>query len=121
MIDIDNFKSYNDSFGHLEGDELLKKVSEILTKNLREIDIICRYGGDEFVVILPETEVDGAKTVADKIKSEIEKYPFKQKVTLSIGLAKRGNKMNGHDLIQRADRALYEAKDKGKNRVCCYG
>jgi len=120
MIDIDNFKSYNDSFGHLEGDELLKKVSEIMTKNLREIDIICRYAGDEFAVILPETDVDGAKTVANKINCEIEKYPFKQKVTLSIGLAKKGNMMNDHDLIQRSDRALYEAKDGGKNQVCVY-
>jgi len=121
MIDIDNFKSYNDSFGHLEGDELLKKVSEILTKNLREIDIICRYAGDEFAVILPETDVNGARTVANKIKSEIEKYPFKQKVTLSIGLAKKGNMMNDHDLIQRSDIALYKAKDSGKNQVCVYG
>jgi len=121
MIDIDNFKSYNDSFGHLEGDELLKRVGEILTKSLREIDIICRYAGDEFVVILPETDTAGAKNAADKIKEEVERFSFKKPVTVSIGVAKRGDKMNGHDLIQRADRALYEAKDKGRNRVCCYG
>jgi len=121
MIDVDDLKSYNDTFGHLEGNELLKKMSVILTENLREIDIACRFGGDEFAVILPETDVQGAEIVARKIIKRVEKFPFKRKITLSIGLAKRGNKMDGHDLIRKADSALYEAKDKGKNRVCCYG
>jgi len=121
MIDVDDLKSYNDTFGHLKGSELLKKISVILTENLREIDIVCRFGGDEFAVILPATDVQGAEIAAKKIINEVEKYPFKQKVTLSIGLAKRGCKMDSHDLIQMADRALYDAKNKGKNRVCCYG
>ena len=121
MIDVDDLKSYNDTFGHLEGSELLKKISVILTENLREIDIACRFGGDEFAVILPETDVRGAEIAARKIINEVEKFPFKRKITLSIGLAKRGDKMDGHDLIRKADAALYEAKEKGKNRLCVYG
>ena len=121
MIDVDDLKSYNDTFGHLEGNELLKKMSVILTENLREIDIACRFGGDEFAVILPETDVRGAEIAARKIIKRVEKFPFKRKITLSIGLAQRGNKMDGNDLIRKADGALYEAKEKGKNRVCCYG
>jgi len=121
MIDVDDLKSYNDTFGHLEGSELLKKISVILTENLREIDIACRFGGDEFAVILPETDVRGAEIAAQKIIKKVEKFPFKRKITLSIGLAKRGDKMNGNDLIRKADSALYEAKEKGKNRLCVYG
>ena len=121
MIDVDDLKSYNDTFGHLEGSELLKKFSVILTENLREIDIACRFGGDEFAVILPETDLQGAEIAARKIIKGVEKFPFKRKVTLSIGMAQRGDKMDGNDLIRKADSALYEAKDKGKNRVCCYG
>lgn len=121
MIDVDDLKSYNDTFGHLEGNELLKKISAILKENLREIDIACRFGGDEFAVILPETDVQGAEIAAHKIIKKVEKFPFKRKITLSIGLAIRGNKMNSHDLIRKADSALYMAKDKGKNGLCVCG
>jgi len=118
MMDIDDFKSYNDQFGHLEGDELLKKIGLTIHLNLREVDIVCRYGGDEFVIILPGTNKEGAVVVADKIRKCIEKVKFPKAVTLSIGTAHFRENMSRHDLIFHADKALYQAKNQGKNRVC---
>ncbi|MGA1870501.1 MAG: diguanylate cyclase [bacterium] len=117
LLDIDDFKSYNDTFGHLSGDTLLKKVSKVLKKNLRNIDIPCRYAGDEFVVILPETDICQAKIVAEKIKEKVENLALKTKVTVSIGIANYSKNMNRFDLFQKADTALYEAKKAGKNLV----
>ena len=120
MIDIDDFKTYNDTYGHLEGDQLLKAFAGILNTNLRAVDIICRYAGDEFVVILPETDLTESMIVAKKIKMVIEKAIFKQAVTISIGLAKCSNPdMSKYDFILKADTALFEAKKQGKNSVCC--
>ncbi len=119
MMDIDNFKSYNDSFGHLEGDGLLKKIGEVLHSSLREVDIICRYAGDEFVVILPETRISEAKVVAEKIRGSVESLKVKKKVTVSIGVVKAVKQMTRHDLILKADANLYHAKKKGKNSVFC--
>lgn len=120
MIDIDNFKTYNDTFGHLEGDRLLKSFGKILKSSLRVVDIVCRYAGDEFVVILPETGVSEAKVAAKKIKSAIEGGLSNQKITISVGLAKYvGPNMSKYDLILKADTALYEAKKQGKNTIYC--
>lgn len=121
MIDIDNFKPYNDTYGHLEGDRLLKSLGQILESNLRVVDIVCRYAGDEFVVILPETDIPKAKIVAEKIKTAIEIGLFRQKITISIGLANYvAPKMSRYDLILKADTALFEAKKRGKNMIHCY-
>ena len=117
MIDVDNFKLYNDTFGLLEGDLLLKKMSTVLSKCLREVDIACRYAGDEFVVILPRVSLANAAIVADKIKRNFENSEFKTPMTLSIGIAECVEKMNRHALILKADTALYQAKKKGKNKV----
>jgi len=117
MIDVDDFKSYNDTYGHLEGDLLLKEVSKALTKTLRKVDIVCRYAGDEFVAILPETKVFEAKIVAEKIRKEVEDLSLKQKVTLSIGIGEYINNMNQHELVRNADTALYRAKKESKNIV----
>lgn len=121
MMDIDDFKSFNDEFGHLEGDALLKAITLIVHLNLREVDILCRYGGDEFVVILPQTNREGAVIAAERIKKCVENAKFQKTATLSIGVAQYRDKMTRHDLIYRADRALYQAKSQGRNRVCVFG
>ena len=120
MMDIDEFKSYNDAFGYPAGDQLLKDLCKILEKYFRETDIICRYAGDEFAIILPDTDGEGAKQVAEKIKKFVEQYPFKRKVTLSQGIAQYAKGMTSHDLILKADQALYQAKHGGKNRICAF-
>jgi diguanylate cyclase (GGDEF)-like protein/PAS domain S-box-containing protein len=120
MMDIDDFKSYNDTFGHLEGDALLKGLGQILKTGLRETDIVCRYAGDEFAIILPDVDTDGAKKAAEKIKRAVEKHAFKRKVTLSIGIANYSTKLTQYEFILKADRALYQAKYKGKNNISVY-
>jgi|GEM_PF-2283580 len=117
MIDIDHFKTYNDSFGHLSGDELLRTLGEVLKKALRETDIICRYAGDEFCVVFPETAAEGATNAVEKIRQMMKTCPFKREVTLSIGIAQYQKDMTMKDFIQKADKALYEAKQSGRNRV----
>lgn len=119
IIDVDEFKDYNDTFGQAEGNILLKKVGEILMKSLREVDIICRYAGDEFVVILSDTDIDKVKKIAEKIREEVEKARFKWPMTVSIGIAKGFKDMHRHGLVLKADAALHKAKKEGKNRVFC--
>lgn len=117
LMDIDGFKSYNDTFGHLEGDALLKEIAHILKIQLRETDIVCRYAGDEFVVILPDVTIEGAKIAAEKIRHAIETASFKAPVTVSVGVAAYAAGLNPQEFILKADRALYDAKREGKNRV----
>ena len=121
MIDIDGFKAYNDHLGHLAGDELLKEIGQMIHLNLREVDVLCRYGGDEFVIILPGTDSEGAMVIADKIRRCIDHAIFQQKVTLSIGVCAYREKMTRHEITFKADKALYQAKHEGKNRVCLFG
>jgi diguanylate cyclase (GGDEF)-like protein/PAS domain S-box-containing protein len=121
MMDIDDFKSFNDKFGYLEGDALLKSIGLMIHSNLREVDVFCRYGGDEFVVILPGINKDGALIVADKIRKCLENAKFQKRMTLSIGVAQYRGKMTRHELTFNADKALYQAKNQGKNRVCVFG
>lgn len=121
MMDIDDFKLYNDIYGHQQGDVLLRKLAEVLTQNLRAIDIACRYAEDEFVVILPETNKEGALIVAQKIQKNLAKCRLKKEVTLSIGVAKYNKGQIRHDIVSVADRALYQAKQEGKNKVCVFG
>lgn len=118
MFDIDNFKAYNDSFGHIEGDKLLKEFGSIFKKELRSVDVICRYAGDEFVAILPETNSRDAQVVGEKIIRAANNIKFKSNISLSVGVAEYSNKtLNRRDLIMKADQALYQAKKEGKNRV----
>ncbi len=127
MLDIDHFKNYNDVNGHLRGNILLKTIAQILKSNARGVDILCRYGGEEFVVILPETDLTEAKGVAEKIKKAVENTSFegddKQpegKVTISGGVAVYRQNISEDQFIMRADEALYKAKHEGRNRICIY-
>ena len=121
MIDIDHFKNLNDEFGHILGDEVLRHVSAIFTKYLRKADIVCRYGGEEFVVLLPETVREKAVSVAEKLRGLIENYQFPglgRPLTVSIGVADFPDHGSTRDeLVKAADTALYAAKQSGRNKV----
>jgi diguanylate cyclase (GGDEF)-like protein len=125
MFDIDRFKEINDSYGHIIGDRLLKKVSAIVHKTLRETDIAGRFGGDEFVLILVQTPLEIGKQVAERIRDKIERAKIHIKrnkfinFTISMGICQYSNKIkNIEDFIAKADKAVYEAKDKGQNKIC---
>jgi len=126
MLDIDHFKDFNDKYGHLVGDAILLAVSRTIKENIRQIDLVGKYGGEEFTVILPETDIDGAQYVAERIRMTLENTPVKAydeilKVTISIGISifpKDAENLNS--LIDKADLALYLAKKSGRNRVCVY-
>jgi diguanylate cyclase (GGDEF)-like protein len=123
MIDIDHFKEYNDSFGHPAGDDALRKVAEDIQNGARRgLDVISRYGGEEFAVILPETEVEGARIVAENIRMSVESDTrFRRKMTISLGIASlSGEQLSHANLIEQADRALYQAKEQGRNRAILY-
>ncbi|MCB9719688.1 MAG: diguanylate cyclase [Candidatus Omnitrophica bacterium] len=118
MMDLDSFKSYNDTYGHLEGDELLKNLGHILKASLRETDIVCRYAGDEFCVVLPDTDAVGGQKAAEKVIAGVRDFPhFKRPVTISIGIAMYEADLDKKTFIKRADAALYDAKHSGKNCV----
>jgi len=125
MMDIDNFKHYNDTNGHPAGDELLKELALIIQKSIRKTDITCRYGGEEFVVILPETAKENAKIVGEKLVEKIAGHPFDFAenqplgcASVSMGLATYPHDADDFEaLISAADKALYAAKTSGKNRV----
>jgi diguanylate cyclase (GGDEF)-like protein len=123
MIDLDNFKDVNDNFGHPVGDRLLKELADVFKGKLRNVDLIARYGGDEFIVLLPENDIKAATDVAERIchsiaKIRIETTQGKAKVTASIGVAILDKGMTTLSaLVEHADRALYNAKKFGKNRI----
>lgn len=128
MADLDFFKKVNDRYGHLAGDALLRQVSQVVAGALRSTDWIGRYGGEEFLLVLPETDMAGASGVAEKVRSLVQRTPVPvedgavARVTLSIGLASLEDllgegKITARDLIAAADRSLYEAKNGGRNRV----
>src|SRR3989339_831632 len=125
MVDIDHFKKVNDTFGHLVGDSLLKSVANILKSQLRKNDIASRYGGEEFLILLPETGIDGATAAAQKIKDNLAKKEWKLKetgesmgrVTVSMGIALYRLNEPEEALIKRADDALYLAKNNGRDRI----
>ena len=121
MIDVDEFKSYNDTFGHTEGDRALQIVARCLREVLRGADVAARYGGEEFSILLPQTTLSEAYLIAERVRQKIEQTPFpKRKVTVSIGVASCPPKCTLNDLISAADRALYEAKHGGRNLVRIY-
>ncbi|MDD4953650.1 MAG: sensor domain-containing diguanylate cyclase [Candidatus Omnitrophica bacterium] len=127
MIDIDDFKVYNDTLGHQAGDSILKELALLLKKESRKADYVCRYGGEEFTIILPHTDKNEAYLLAERLRVAIEKHLFsheeilpKKKLTVSMGLATSPDDGNSaSELIAASDKALYEAKHKGKNITCC--
>ena len=117
MVDLDNFKSYNDRFGHLEGDKVLKSVGEIVNHSIRHnVDSGYGYGGDEFAVLLIGASMDRATTIAERIRSSIEKTEF-QNITVSIVLSEYRDHLDLEGFVKSADDALYTAKHAGGNRV----
>lgn len=120
LMDLDKFKSYNDSFGHPAGDDVLRQVAAILRATLRPSDVIARYGGEELALILPRTDAPGAAVVAERVREAIAISPWPlQPVTVSIGAATYFPEMDDKaSLIKRADEALYKAKAEGRDRVC---
>ncbi|MFQ6024267.1 MAG: diguanylate cyclase [Acidiferrobacterales bacterium] len=125
FLDVDFFKKYNDQYGHQHGDLVLKKISQIVKDNIREIDIGTRYGGEEFVIILPETPKEDAHTVAEKIRKAVEDNAAiavgsqaPTTITISAGVATLGpDGTNASELIAKADQAVYQAKSHGRNAV----
>ena len=119
MADVDEFKKYNDAFGHPAGDEVLKKVATILLSSTRSVDCTARYGGEEFAVLLTATDGEVAKDVAERIRGRVEEQEFAgRKITLSIGIAEfPNNGQTADEVISSADEALYAAKRGGRNRV----
>ncbi|MFQ5574686.1 MAG: diguanylate cyclase, partial [Terriglobia bacterium] len=125
LVDIDNFKNYNDRFGHIRGDFVLRKTIQTVKEATREVDIVARYGGEEFIIILPETSGADAAKVAEKIRSAVEKAPFPdertqpgKKLTISLGVATYPDDASAKDeLINKTDKAMYLSKRMGKNRV----
>jgi len=139
MVDIDRFKEINDKFGHPAGDFVLKQIARVIRANLRQIDIVCRYGGDEITVILPETgekvtvnedkqvrTIDSCRTVAERIRRNTEEHEFlfgqeKIPVRVSIGMVYYGDgsgrMVTPAEIVENSDRALYQAKQAGRNCV----
>lgn len=125
LIDIDNFKQINDTYGHLAGDKILKELSAILKTNVRESDFLARYGGEEFAIIFPNTNLDCAARISERIREAVENNDFIVhdkviKVTISLGTGMHISswcETQQHDFIDQVDKLLYEAKEAGKNQV----
>jgi diguanylate cyclase (GGDEF)-like protein len=124
MLDIDRFKQVNDSFGHPAGDEVLRRSAAVAQKDLRAIDFMGRYGGEEFLLVLTQTDLDGAWECAERVRERTARTEFEvgsgeHRMTVSIGVAQYRPGETARDLLARADAALYRAKDGGRNRVEC--
>lgn len=125
MVDIDHFKNINDTFGHQVGDQVLKYLGQLLSENVKGRDVVSRYGGEEFAIILPSTDIANARTLVENIRSQIEETNLVVtknrksigKITASFGLSQVVNNDDPETLIQRADAKLYLAKNAGRNRV----
>jgi len=125
MIDADEFKLYNDTNGHVAGDLALAELAVAMKSAVRDIDVVCRYGGEEFAILLPETDGEGAFVVAEKVREAVADYRFKdgegertERITVSIGLSTfPGTAADRESLLRRADDALYVVKRSGRNWV----
>ncbi len=123
LLDIDLFKDYNDTYGHLEGDKVLQRIGKIITSCLRRMDTAYRYGGEEFTILLPETKAAEAVTVAERIRTGIYKAKFKPlpgkkiSITVSVGVTEYLQNESISEFIQRADQAMYLSKKEGRNLV----
>ena len=119
MIDIDHFKKVNDQYGHVAGDQMIREISDLLTANARQADVVGRYGGEEFGVLLPDTDINGAMLYAERIRLAAQTLnikPYGIKCTVSLGVAEADESLERHkQLIEWADKALYDAKRQGRN------
>jgi len=125
FIDLDDFKKINDTFGHDAGDLALKRVAATLRHTLRRSDIYGRWGGEEFIVALPDIQKDIAEKIAEKIRGEIEAAKIKSdgeniSVTASLGVVSYRDEKTLHEMVEKADKAMYKAKQSGKNRVIVF-
>jgi len=126
MLDIDNFKSVNDTFGHKTGDDVIIHLANILHTQQRKSDIVCRFGGEEFLILLPNTTSENAKIVAEKIRGSVlqssiylnEKKSIQYTVSLGVAAVNPQSETNIEEAIKRADKALYKAKESGRNQTC---
>lgn len=125
MADIDKFKKVNDTYGHVVGDQVLKKIAELMRESFRKTDILARYGGEELVGIATVTSLEGATVLADRFREMVFKHPFTADnqqesftVRISLGVTSLDGMSQGDELLIRADKAMYEAKAKGGNKVC---
>ena len=125
MIDVDNFKNFNDTHGHLKGDEAIRNIASILQNKSRSCDPVARYGGEEVAIIMPNTSKDNSRLFAERLRSDVEKFyaednsmPPDKRLTISAGIAIYPDDANTkEELISMADAALYQAKHNGKNRI----
>jgi diguanylate cyclase (GGDEF)-like protein/PAS domain S-box-containing protein len=119
LIDVDFFKKVNDTYGHSVGDDCLKQIAKILKENIRSIDILGRWGGEEFLIISPETDIHEAQVIAEKIRQKISEFNFPVigHVTCSFGISQYHPEDKAEESFQRADKALYEAKNSGRNKI----
>jgi diguanylate cyclase (GGDEF)-like protein len=120
ILDIDHFKIVNDTYGHLVGDDVLIHLSKIIKEQIRDTDVFARWGGEEFVLLLSDVDIDTASEIADKlrVKIELEYFPEVNNITCSFGVSSYEKNDTIDTIINRADKALYEAKESGRNKVC---
>ena len=123
MMDVDNFKRFNDTYGHTEGDTVLMKLGRIITDSVRDSDAACRYGGEEFVVILPMTKLEASVDVAERIRKKFAREKFHPSdeatvsTSVSLGVTELKSDDTPNSIVTRADHALYQAKSRGKNQT----
>ena len=124
ILDVDHFKLVNDTYGHDAGDEVLKGLAQRVRRVVRNADLVCRLGGEEFVIVMPDTPLLIAAKVAERVRSAVQSEMFQIDasgraipVTISIGIAERADDANPDALLRRADKALYDSKSAGRNRV----
>ena len=125
VLDLDYFKKVNDTYGHPAGDMVLSEIGEILKKHIRRSDLACRYGGEEFAVVLPNASKNGIYLTYERFREMVSKQPFKCEskqfhITVSIGIAFSNDAGSANDLLAYADRALYQAKESGRNKIVIY-
>jgi diguanylate cyclase (GGDEF)-like protein len=125
VLDLDYFKKVNDTYGHPTGDMVLSDIGKILKKHVRRNDFACRYGGEEFAVILPNVSRDSIYTAYERFREMVSKQTFEYEseqfhITVSIGIAFSNDAESANDLLAHADQALYQAKESGRNRIVAY-
>jgi diguanylate cyclase (GGDEF)-like protein len=117
MIDLDHFKHYNDQFGHVAGDTLLRSIAAVMVSNIRGQDLVARYGGEEFCLVMPDTDLVGGHHLLDQLRTGGRDATSELGITLSAGLTSWDGIEDATSFIERADQALYKAKESGRNRV----